>query len=196
MDLPFLIADDDSVFMWDLTCHFSQEKCLKSQSIRTSQQLRVALSSQQFSGLILEPNLPGGTWWSNMEIVRSRGLSHRTVVVTSYESAALVRRAQTLGVRAIIVKPVGAPSVVSALLDDDWQSPSRSSHVDQSLAGVEWEYLNRAILSANGKIAQAARLLGIPRQTLYRKLRKLPRKEHAPAPPLSVIEIEESACRK
>jgi two-component system, response regulator RegA len=44
-----------------------------------------------------------------------------------------------------------------------------------TLARVEWEYMHRVILDCSGNISQAARLLGIHRRSLQRKLAKYPR---------------------
>jgi len=43
-----------------------------------------------------------------------------------------------------------------------------------SLARVEWEHLQRVIADCRGNISQAARLLGIHRRSLQRKLSKYP----------------------
>jgi two-component system, response regulator RegA len=43
-----------------------------------------------------------------------------------------------------------------------------------SLARVEWEHMQRVISDCGGNISQAARLLGIHRRSLQRKLEKYP----------------------
>ena len=43
-----------------------------------------------------------------------------------------------------------------------------------SLARTEWEHINRVLADCGGNISQAARLLGIPRKSLQRKLAKFP----------------------
>ena len=43
-----------------------------------------------------------------------------------------------------------------------------------SLARVEWEHIHRVLADCEGNISQAARLLGIHRRSLQRKLSKHP----------------------
>jgi len=43
-----------------------------------------------------------------------------------------------------------------------------------SLARVEWEHIQRVLSDCSGNISQAAKLLGIHRRSLQRKLSKYP----------------------
>ena len=43
-----------------------------------------------------------------------------------------------------------------------------------SLARVEWEHIQRVLADCDGNVSQAARLLGIHRRSLQRKLSKFP----------------------
>ena len=45
-----------------------------------------------------------------------------------------------------------------------------------TLARVEWEHISRVLADVNGNISEAARRLGVYRQTLQRRLRKKPPK--------------------
>ena len=50
----------------------------------------------------------------------------------------------------------------------------RSPETVPTLARVEWEHMQRVISDCGGNISQAARLLGIHRRSLQRKLGKYP----------------------
>jgi len=52
------------------------------------------------------------------------------------------------------------------------QTPSDEAEMDLSLRSAEREQIRRALDSAGGKRVAAARLLGLSRRTLYRKLDK------------------------
>jgi len=43
-----------------------------------------------------------------------------------------------------------------------------------TLARVEWEHINRVLSDCGGNVSQAARILGIHRRSLQRKLSKYP----------------------
>jgi two-component system, response regulator RegA len=46
-----------------------------------------------------------------------------------------------------------------------------------TLARVEWEHIQRVLADCDGNLSQAARLLGIHRRSLQRKLSKDPARE-------------------
>jgi two-component system, response regulator RegA len=48
----------------------------------------------------------------------------------------------------------------------------------QPLARVEWEHIQRVLTDCDGNVSQAARLLGIHRRSLQRKLSKYPVREN------------------
>ena len=54
---------------------------------------------------------------------------------------------------------------------------ANSDHVP-SLARVEWEHIQRVLADCQGNVSQAARLLGIHRRSLQRKLSKDPGSEN------------------
>jgi two-component system response regulator RegA len=43
-----------------------------------------------------------------------------------------------------------------------------------SLARVEWEHIQRVLTDCQGNVSKAARLLGVHRRSLQRKLHKMP----------------------
>lgn len=43
-----------------------------------------------------------------------------------------------------------------------------------SLGRVEWEHINRVLMDCQGEISDTARVLGIPRRSLQRKLVRYP----------------------
>lgn len=53
-------------------------------------------------------------------------------------------------------------------------SPAAHDLADGNLASIELEAIRKAVTASNGNLSKAARVLGISRKTLYRKLGKLP----------------------
>jgi two-component system response regulator RegA len=56
---------------------------------------------------------------------------------------------------------------------DEREANRISKHV-MTLARVEWEYIQRIVSDCEGNISQAARLLGLHKRSLQRKLGKGP----------------------
>jgi two-component system response regulator RegA len=112
---------------------------------------------------------------SGLEVVRELATLDPTtvvVVLTGYGSIATALEATRLGARRYLTKPADADQILAAL---DGQSAADVSLGDvPSLARVEWEHIQRVLHDCNGNISQAARLLGLHRRSLQRKLLKHP----------------------
>ena len=134
--------------------------------------LLASLAEADIDTLILEPNLPGKDWVSLLTLVREKAASADLLIVTAFPSRALADAAQLCGARCVLLKPV-TPSELEAALRGSI-APGPTFPVARELALVEWEHINRMLLNCRAASFEAARLLGIPRQTLYRKLRKHP----------------------
>jgi ActR/RegA family two-component response regulator len=130
------------------------------------------------SAIVLEPNLPGTSWYAVLDRIKTIGRQGSLVVVTAFHSLALERVSAQAGATAVFSKPVASQLIADAL------SGSRYARVSDGkalpLARVEWEYLNQTLVECAGNISQTCDALGIARSTLYRKLRK-----HPPQSPLT-----------
>ncbi|MFM8532103.1 MAG: response regulator transcription factor [Acidimicrobiia bacterium] len=92
------------------------------------------------------------------------------VVLTGYGSIATAVESIKLGAASYLTKPADADQIVAAF---DGVRPPDDSEVP-SLARVEWEHIQRVLTDADGNVSLAARLLGIHRRSLQRKLSKNP----------------------
>jgi len=99
--------------------------------------------------------------------------SARIVVLTGYGSIATAVKATKIGAIGYLMKPTDVDEVERALLDDneiDTEVPIPTEF--QSLYRHEREYIEFVLAECGGNISQAARRLGLHRQSLQRKLRK------------------------
>ncbi|MFN7915087.1 MAG: response regulator [Vicinamibacterales bacterium] len=121
---------------------------------------------------------------SGLDVVRDlRALDATTtiVVLTGYGSIATAVQAVKLGAHAYLTKPVDADQIVATFAGDEAaEDLSSASTPVQPLARVEWEHIQRVLADCDGNISQAARLLGIHRRSLQRKLLKNPTPEVPP----------------
>lgn len=119
----------------------------------------------------IEPILPGSSWVRFLQAV-SAAKATSWLVVTAFPSSSLAVEAMKLGAQDVLPKPVAGSE-----LESIWSGGTRRGTprpYDLSLARHEWEHLNRVLRLTEGNLAKAAHLLGISRQSLYNKLRKLP----------------------
>jgi two-component system, response regulator RegA len=98
----------------------------------------------------------------------------RVVVLTGYASIATAIEAVKLGARQYLTKPTNADELVAALRGDNESQSSPIAERPLSINRLEWEYINRVLAGNNGNISATARLLGMHRRTLQRKLSKHP----------------------
>jgi two-component system response regulator RegA len=94
-------------------------------------------------------------------------------VLTGYGSIATALEAVRLGARHYLTKPADVDEILSAF-DRERPGPSPPPAAAPSLARVEWEHINRVLADCDGNVSQAARVLGIHRRSLQRKLAKFP----------------------
>jgi two-component system response regulator RegA len=125
--------------------------------------------------LLVDLRMPGPK--SGLDVIRdAKALDPATVavVLTGYGSIATAVEAVRLGAAQFISKPADADEILAAFA----QSAPGASRVEPdqvpSLARVEWEHINRVVTDCGGNISKAARLLGIHRRSLQRKLSRFP----------------------
>ncbi len=103
------------------------------------------------------------------------------VVLTGYGSIATALEAVRLGATHYLTKPVDVDEILKAFarakgqsfLADDC-SAEEGTMETPSLARVEWEHIQRVLADCDGNISAAARVLGLHRRSLQRKLAKHP----------------------
>jgi len=170
-----LVVDDDDIFRSSLARAFAD----RGFQVRAASDARSALELAQEDSpewAVVDLRMPeiGG-----LELVRAlKKLDDTTqiVVLTSYGSIATALEAVRLGALHYLMKPADVDDLLAAFaradrgLDD---APTPPENVP-SLARLEWEHINRVLTDCGGNVSQAARLLGIHRRSLQRKLLKHP----------------------
>jgi two-component system response regulator RegA len=126
--------------------------------------------------LLVDLRMPGGR--SGLDVLRDvKAIDPSTVVVvlTGYGSIATAVEAVRLGAAEYLTKPADVDQIVAALSRSSGGS-GRQEEPGQvpSLARVEWEHINRVLTDCGGNVSRAARLLGIHRRSLQRKLDRFP----------------------
>jgi two-component system response regulator RegA len=97
-------------------------------------------------------------------------------MLTGYGSIPPAISAMKKGADHYLSKPADADQIL-AVYDTLRSAVSDAPGLPETvptLARVEWEHMQRVISDCDGNISQAARLLGIHRRSLQRKLSKYP----------------------
>lgn len=167
----FLVADDDEVFRERIA------RALRARGFEVREASGVAdacaLASQDSPELALvDLRMPDG---SGLEVVRELhrlDATTRIVVLTGYGSIATALEAVRLGAVHYLTKPADVDQILAAF--DPGGTEGDVPAETPSLARVEWEHINRVLTDCGGNISEAARVLGIHRRSLQRKLQKFP----------------------
>lgn len=98
------------------------------------------------------------------------------LVLTGFGSIATALESVRLGAKDYLTKPADPDQILAALQGARWlgENPKDVPVETPTLDRVEWEYMQRILADCGGNISQTARLLGINRRSLQRKLGKYP----------------------
>lgn len=94
----------------------------------------------------------------------------KVVMMSGFGSVASAVKAMQLGAHNFISKPVTPDMILKAFTDQNVGEEVPDQEI--SLARMEREYIDYILQNSDGNITQAAKKLGLHRQSLQRKLRK------------------------
>jgi len=176
--LAVLVVDDDEVFRNRLRRALASRgwQAEAAADAETALQLAKTVSPDL---AVVDLRLPGT---GGLEIVRElRQLDETTCIImlTGYGSIATALSAVKLGANHYLSKPADADQILACyqkLTAENTieETDSFASSGVPSLARVEWEHIQRVLADCEGNISHAAKLLGLHRRSLQRKLSKYP----------------------
>lgn len=173
--MSLLVVDDDDVFRQRLIRAFEQ-RGLQAVGAGDHAQAMAAAREQRPQRAVVDMKMPGK---GGLEVVRDlKALDPelKVVVLTGYGSIATALEAVRLGATHYLQKPADADEILAAFDRDEsaQEDPAQQPETAPSLERVEWEHIQRVLTDCGGNISQAARVLGIHRRTLQRKLATRP----------------------
>jgi two-component system response regulator RegA len=175
-ELPLaLVVDDDEVFRNRL-CRAFCERRWEAESVNAADAALAFARDRSPDLVTLDLRMPGRGGLDIIQELRAIDSSMTIIVLTGYASIPTAISAVKKGADHYLSKPADADQILNAYeslrrLTSD--APDVPETVP-SLARVEWEHMQRVITDCDGNISQAARLLGIHRRSLQRKLSKFP----------------------
>ena len=164
-----LLLDDDDVFATRMARALETRGFEVSRATTAAEAIALARQESPECALV-DLRLPDGHGLDVVAELHAIDATTRIVVLTGYGSIATAVESIKLGAASYLTKPADADQIVAAFdgtqPHDDAQAPS--------LARVEWEHIQRILSDCSGNVSQAARVLGIHRRSLQRKLAKRP----------------------
>ncbi|HVN19293.1 MAG TPA: response regulator [Dongiaceae bacterium] len=175
-DLPLaLIVDDDEVFRNRLCRALSQRGWTADAVSNGEDALRFARDRSP-DLVLVDLRMPGMGGLDTVQELRAIDSSIKIIMLTGYGSIPTAISALKRGADHYLSKPVDADQIL-AVYESLRSAPGGAPETPETvptLARVEWEHLQRVLGDCGDNISQAARLLGIHRRSLQRKLGKYP----------------------
>ena len=122
---------------------------------------------------IVDLKMPGRSGLELVTTLRNVSPGTKCVVVTGFGSIANAVDAIHAGAVNYVTKPADADEILAALHRGEGEPVGPKEYNPPTLAENEWEYIQQVLADCGGNISQTARILGIERRTLQRKLKKM-----------------------
>jgi two-component system response regulator RegA len=168
-----LLLDDDDVFATRMS---------KALGARGYEVTRVATAADAIARAredspeyaLIDLRLPDGHGLDVVAELHAIDATTRIVVLTGYGAIATAVESLKRGASDYLTKPVDADQVAAAFDPQPGSADRARDFTVPSLARVEWEHIQRVMIECQGNVSQAARVLGLHRRSLQRKLAKYP----------------------
>lgn len=172
-----LLVDDDQVFRSRLAKAFADRGYEVRQAETAAQAIEIA-GEESPEHAVVDLKMPGGSGLLAVRELSRIDPSTKIVVLTGYGSIATALEAIRLGATHYLQKPADVEEIEAGFRRGERQ-PELDESLERelsvpSLARVEWEHIDRVMADVQGNVSQAARLLGLHRRSLQRKLQKRP----------------------
>ena len=166
-----LIVDDDEV----LRARLCRALRLRGWEAHEAGDAESALTTARETSpdlAVVDLRLPGASGLDIVRGLRELDATISIVMLTGYGSIATALEAMRCGANDYLTKPVDADQILAAY--EGHLPSSEAAGSVPSLARVEWEHIQRVLTDCGGNVSQAAKLLGLHRRSLQRKLSKYP----------------------
>ncbi|MGK0441738.1 MAG: two-component system response regulator RegA [Pseudohongiellaceae bacterium] len=168
-----LIVDDEVQFSHILTRSLSQYG-FECQTAHDGQQALEKLKQQRFDALLLDLKLGNDSGLRLLPQLLTLQTDLHIVVLTAYASINTAVEAIKLGACDYLCKPCGSAEIIQALNKKLANAELAIAEAPPSLERLSWERIQTVLAEQSGNVSAAARILGLHRRTLQRKLLKKP----------------------
>jgi len=168
-----LLLEDDDVFATRMAKALATRGFEVTRAATAAEAIALAREDSPECALV-DLRLPDGHGLDVVAALHAIDDTTRIVVLTGYGAIATAVESLKRGASDYLTKPVDADQVASAFEAQTAPADQVREFTVPSLARVEWEHIQRVMTECQGNISQAARVLGLHRRSLQRKLAKYP----------------------
>ena len=183
MNIDGLLVDDDPLYLRTLRRSLARRGIHTDVATDRTQALALA-QSQLPAFVLLDLKLGNDSGLELIQPLRALRPDMRILLVTGYASVATAVESIKRGADDYLPKPATVPTILRALGLETPATPIDDIEAAEDtmtpLSRLEWEHIQQALAETEGNISAAARLLGMHRRSLQRKLAKRPSPELPP----------------
>lgn len=174
-----LLVDDDALYLQTLQRSLQKRGIPSITATTALDALRIA-STQMLAFALIDLRLGVESGLNLIEPLRRAQPRMRIVLMTGYASVATAVEAIKRGADNYLLKPTTIDMILRTLSATAEPVAAEPQATMTPLARLEWEHIHQALAETSGNVSAAARLLGMHRRSLQRKLAKRPGPERKP----------------
>ena len=172
-----LLIDDDATFCRVLSRQLA-DRGVATAVAHDAQAGLDAASRLQPAGIVLDLKLGADNGLGLIAGLVDCSPGSRIVLATGYASIATAVDAIRRGAHHYLPKPFSLVDLANAFADVlDTPATPTPPEAPATLRRQEWEHVQRVLAECHGNVSAAARMLGVDRRTLQRRLAKRPVRE-------------------
>jgi two-component system, response regulator RegA len=179
-----LLVDDDELYLRTLQRSLAR-KGLETQTAQDAASALALARQHPPAFALIDLKLGSDSGLTLIQPLRALRADMRILLVTGYASIATAVEAIKLGADDYLPKPATVPMILRALGEED-DGPADDGEMEvpdamTPISRLQWEHIQQAMHETGGNVSAAARLLGMHRRSLQRKLAKRPSPERDPS---------------
>jgi len=171
---PLLLIVEDDERLRDRLVRAFEKRGLEVAAAGTVNEARALVAREAPEFALVDLRIAGESGLELIPVLKQADPATRIVVLTGYGSIATAVEAVRRGATHYLTKPADADEILAAFERGDGPGSATPAAQPMSLDRVEWEHINRVLVDCGGNISETARVLGIHRRSLQRKLAKYP----------------------
>jgi two-component system, response regulator RegA len=154
--------------------HVLESKGLKLRVVEDGEAALALVEREPPRAVVLDLALSGGMAWELVSELKGRAPELRIVLLVGDGSIFSVIEAMRRGATEYLLAPIESERLLAAVNAGATSNDAARPRFP-TLERMQWEYIQTVLGSCGGNVSEAARQLGVHRQSLQRKLRR-----HAP----------------
>lgn len=169
-----LLVDDDHAFRTTLQSAF-RRRGIRTRTAATVQEGLILLEDEPVDLVVLDHRLPQADGLSAIQRYREACPDAVIVMLTGHGDIPLAVVAMRRGADLFLTKPIEVDRLLTEAkaVSGDGKTQARATAPSLNLEEIEKDAISRAMRQSGGVVTEAAKLLGIDRRTLQRKLRRM-----------------------